>query len=102
MFPAELKKELVLSFKFRRIGAGWKHVQDKPEVVRLTNHDCSQEFRDPVLIWSPSRMTVDARIHDEIGIDITNARSFLGDWLRAQMRCEEFLAIAPQPTDAAA
>lgn len=95
MFPAELKKELVLSFRFRRIGSSWKCVQGQPEIVRLTNHDCSQEFSDPVLIWSPSRMTVDARIHDETGIDITNAGSFLGDWLGAKVRCEESLAITP-------
>jgi hypothetical protein len=100
--PAELKKELVLSFKFRRIGTVWKPINDKPEVLRLSNQDCSRAYADPVLIWSQSRTTVEARIHDEMGIDIANAGSFLGDWTGAKCRCEELLAITPQPTDAAA
>jgi hypothetical protein len=101
-FPAELKKELVLSFKYRRIGTVWKLVHDKPEVLRLSNQDCSQAYGDPVLVWRQGRTVVEARIHDGMGIDIANAGSFLGDWTRAKCRCEELLAITPQPTDAAA
>lgn len=101
-FPAELKKELVLSFKFRRVGPVWKHADDKPEVLRLTNQDCSQDFSDPVLVWGESRLTVEARIYDEMGIDITNTPLLLGDWTRAKSRCEELLANSPPSTDAAA
>ena len=101
-FPAELKRELVLSFRFRRIGTVWKQVSDKPEVLRLSNQDCSRAFSDPVLIWSQGRFTVEARIYDELGIDTSNVGSFLGDWGTAKRRCEELLAITPLPTDAAA
>lgn len=101
-FPVELKKELVLSFRFRRIGTLWKLVSDKPEVLRLTNQDCSREYSDPVLISSPTSSTAEVRMYDELGIDTSNVGSFLGDWRRAKRRCEELLAITPQPTDAAA
>lgn len=101
-FPPELKKELVLSFKFRRVGLVWRQISDQPEVLRLANQDCSRTYAAPLLLWSPSRLTVEARVHDELGIDIANVGSFLGDWTSAKRRCEQMLAITPRPTDAAA
>ena len=89
--PEEFKKELVLSFRFRRVGITWKRAHEQPEVVRLVNHDCSQEYRNPRLIWSPSRLTVEVRIYDNIGIDLTNTATLLGDWRKARNRCEELL-----------
>lgn len=101
-YPAILKKELVLSFKFKRAGTTWKHARHKPEVLRLTNHDCSLEFSTPLLIWGQSCLTVEARIYDDAGIDITNATSLLGDWAAARSRCEELLAAGPWRTEATA
>ena len=90
--PGEFKKELVLSFKFRRAGMTWKRISERPEILRLTNHDCSQEYCNPRLIWSPGRLVVEARIYDDSGIDLTNAATLLGDWSKARNRCEELLA----------
>jgi hypothetical protein len=91
IFPEKLKKELVLSFKFRRVGAAWKCDREKPNVLRLVNHDCSQEYRDPQLTWSRNRSMIEARVYDDIGIDITNPDTLLGDWAQAKSRCEELL-----------
>jgi hypothetical protein len=90
--PEKLKKELLLAFKFRRVGTTWKRAHDQPEILRLTNHDCSQEYRNPRLIWSQSRLVVEARIYDDVGFDLMNGATLLGDWLKARSRCEELLA----------
>jgi hypothetical protein len=101
-YPAVLKKELVLSFKFKRVGASWKHAQQTPKVLRLANHDCSREFSTPLLIWGQSQLTVEARIYDDIGIDIAKATSLLGDWEAARRRCEELLVASERRADATA
>jgi len=98
-FPVTFKYEFVLSFKFTQVGSTWKRTQESPRVVRLTNHDCRQEFREPGVIWSQSRAVIEVRIYDDLGIDITNAGTLLGDWTRAQTRCEEFLATKFQQAD---
>ena len=101
-YPAVLKKEVVLSFRFKRVGASWKHAHQAPKVLRIANHDCSREFSTPLLIWGQGHLTVEVRIYDDIGIDIANATSLLGDWGAARRRCEELLVASARRADAAA
>jgi hypothetical protein len=90
-FPEELRKELVLSFKYKRTKGLWKPVQERPDIVRLTNQDCSREYREPKLLGNISHAFVDLRIYDEKGIKVAGGAGVLGDWKDAQARCEAFL-----------
>jgi hypothetical protein len=51
------------------------------------NRDCSWEFRDPIFVGQ----LVEICVHDDLGIDITNDGTLLGDWQHAGLRCDEFL-----------
>jgi hypothetical protein len=90
-FPEELRKELVLSFKFKRTTASWKPMRKRPEILRLTNQDCSQDYREPKLLGNLDHAFVDVRIYDEKGINTAGLANILGDWQDAKARCEAFL-----------
>lgn len=90
-FFKQLRKELVLSFKYKRTRGKWKQVQKLPEIVRLTNQDCSQQFQEPKLFGSLAHAFVDLRVYDERGINITDGVGMLGEWDNAKVRCEAFL-----------
>jgi hypothetical protein len=81
------------------VGITWRRARELPEILRLTNHDCSQEYQNPRLIWSPSRLVVEARIYDESGIDLSSGGTLLGDWRNARSRCEELLTAELQRSE---
>lgn len=90
-YPLELKHELVLCLKYRRLLAVWSQADDQPVVRRLPTKDCSQEYREPQLLGNIQDGYVEIRLYDDEGIDITNEPSLLGDWTNAMKQCEVFL-----------
>mgnify|MGYP003476240496 CR=1 FL=1 len=91
VFPEEFKKELVLCFKFMRTGTKWTQHSYGPMIVRLPTKDCSNAYREPELLGSIDDAIVEVRIYDELGIDIRNDPTLVGDWKSVLKRCEEFL-----------
>jgi hypothetical protein len=71
--------------------ASWEPVRERPEIVRLTNQDCSQEYREPKLLGNLDHAFVDVRVYDEKGINVASGAGVLGDWEDARARCEAFL-----------
>ena len=90
-FPEELRKELVLSFKFKRTRASWEPMRKRPDILRLTNQDCSQQYREPQLLGNLDHAFVEVRVYDEKGINVAGGASVLGDCEDAKARCEAFL-----------
>src|SRR5688572_13346192 len=97
-FPERLKKELVLSFKFRRVGTNWKQEHDCPAVIRVATQDCTQEYREPKILGNIDDGFVEVRIYDDQGIEIANGPNLIGDWKNAVERCEDFLECAIKRT----
>ncbi|HVU48327.1 MAG TPA: hypothetical protein VHD85_19515 [Terracidiphilus sp.] len=95
-FPVKFKKEMVLWFKYKRANAAWKRVTERPGVLRLTNHDCSEEYREPILLGNLADGFVEVRVYDEQGIDIANESTLLGNWEQARVRCDQFMQCQSQ------
>ena len=89
-YPEKLKHELVLWFKYRRVGAVWSRAGE-PEVLRVATQDCSQLYREPTLVGTLDDGVVEIRLHHAVSIDISNPPSLLGDWRRAERICEAWL-----------
>ena len=98
VFPERLKKELVLWFKFRRVGTNWKQEDECPGVIRVATQDCRQEYREPKLLGNINDGFVEIRIYDDQRIKIANAPNLVGDWRNAVKRCEDFLECAIKRT----
>jgi hypothetical protein len=90
-FPEELRKELALSFTFKRTIASWKPMRKRPDILRLTNQDCSQQYREPQLLGNLDHAFVEVRVYDDKGINTADGANILGDWEDAKARCEAFL-----------
>ena len=68
-FPEEVRKELVLSFKFKRTRASWKLTKKRPKSFGGKS-GLQPRYREPKLLGNLDHAFVEVRIYDERSIHI--------------------------------